>query len=115
MDLNLIDKGSRKAVSRSDLKLSLVRIKAQYVSTDPAHLSCEKKECKKYEKGSCAVTTCSGSLTFHVTNFVEFVFFTSRFQTPCILTRSSPLKFANPQMPLYGHLSSIRFNRRNGT
>ncbi|XP_058105073.1 uncharacterized protein LOC131248698 isoform X3 [Magnolia sinica] len=27
MDLNLIDKGSRKAVSRSDLKLSLVRIK----------------------------------------------------------------------------------------
>ncbi|XP_058107139.1 nucleotide pyrophosphatase/phosphodiesterase-like [Magnolia sinica] len=85
-------------------------VKAQYMSTDPAYLGCEKKECKKYEKGACVVTTCSGSLTFHVINFrtdIEFVFFAGGFQTPCILTRSSPLKFANPQMPLYGHLSSI--------
>ncbi|KAJ8635668.1 hypothetical protein MRB53_009935 [Persea americana] len=85
-------------------------VKGQYMSTDPAYLKCEKRECKKYEKGVCVVTTCSGSLTFHVINIrtdIEFVYFGGGFQTPCILKRSSPVSFANPQMPLYGHLSSV--------
>ncbi|CAN1344543.1 Probable inactive purple acid phosphatase 27 [Linum perenne] len=38
---------------------------------------------------------------------VEFVFFTGGFDAPCILTRSGPLKFANPNQPLYSHISSI--------
>jgi len=56
------------------------------------------------------LNTCSGSLKFHVINIrteIEFVFFAGGFDIPCILTRSNPVKFANPKQPLYGHLSSI--------
>ncbi|XP_028089671.1 probable inactive purple acid phosphatase 27 [Camellia sinensis] len=86
-------------------------VKAQYVNNDPDYISCKKKECKEHNnKGECVVSTCSGSLSFHVINIrtdIEFVFFTAGFDTPCILKRSVPLKFANPKQPLYGHLSSI--------
>ncbi|KAL6130007.1 hypothetical protein ACLB2K_068389 [Fragaria x ananassa] len=87
-------------------------VKATYMSTDPDYLSCKKKECKKYQNGTsqCAVSTCSGSLTFHVINIrtdIEFVLFSGGFELPCILKRANPLKFANPNKPLYGHLSSI--------
>lgn len=82
------------------------------MSTDPDYLSCKKKECKKYQNGTsqCAVSTCSGSLTFHVINIrtdIEFILFSGGFELPCILKRANPLKFANPNKPLYGHLSSI--------
>ncbi|PSS26490.1 Inactive purple acid phosphatase 27 precursor [Actinidia chinensis var. chinensis] len=85
-------------------------VKAQYVSNDPNYLSCKKKECQKYDNGKCVVSTCSGSLSFHVINIrtdIEFVFFAGGFETPCILSRSVPLKFLNPEKPLYGHLSSV--------
>uniref|UniRef100_A0A166HZH3 Purple acid phosphatase n=1 Tax=Daucus carota subsp. sativus TaxID=79200 RepID=A0A166HZH3_DAUCS len=86
-------------------------VKAQYVSSDPGYLGCKKKECKKRDKGgACVVTTCSASLKFHVINIrtdIEFVFFSGGFLTPCILKRSTPRPFANPKIPLYGHLSSI--------
>ncbi|KAK3003546.1 hypothetical protein RJ639_019481, partial [Escallonia herrerae] len=85
-------------------------VKAQYVSNDPDYLSCKKKICKKRGKGACRVTTCSGSLTFHVINIrtdIEFVFFAGGFETPCVLKRSKPLKFANPKKPLHGHISSV--------
>ncbi|KAK1370470.1 Purple acid phosphatase [Heracleum sosnowskyi] len=86
-------------------------VKAQYVSSDPDYLGCKKKECKKRDKGgACVVTTCSASLQFHVINIrtdIEFVFFSGGFVTPCILKRSTPRAFANPNTPLYGHLSSI--------
>ncbi|KAH7570584.1 hypothetical protein JRO89_XS05G0140200 [Xanthoceras sorbifolium] len=85
-------------------------VKAQYVSNDPDYVSCKKKECKKYSNGKCVVTTCSGSIKFHVINIrtdIEFVFFSGGFDTPCILSRSNPVSFANPNHPLYGHLSSI--------
>ncbi|KAM7262532.1 hypothetical protein ACFE04_000215 [Oxalis oulophora] len=84
-------------------------VKAQYVSKDPDYLSCKKSECKKYVEGKCVVTTCSGTLKFHVINIrtdIEFVSFAGGFLTPCILIRSDPVSFANPNMPLYGHLSS---------
>ncbi|KAM5551965.1 hypothetical protein ABKV19_026704 [Rosa sericea] len=87
-------------------------VKATYMSTDPDYLSCKKKECKKYQNGTsqCAVSTCSGSLTFHVINIrtdIEFVLFSGGFELPCILKKANPLKFANPNKPLYGYLSSI--------
>ncbi|XP_068661164.1 probable inactive purple acid phosphatase 27 [Aristolochia californica] len=85
-------------------------VKAQYLSTDPAYLGCEKKECKKYVKGVCVVTTCSGSVKFHVINIrtdIEFVLFAAGFKTPCMLKRSEAVSFANPNKPLYGHLSSL--------
>ncbi|XP_052172070.1 nucleotide pyrophosphatase/phosphodiesterase-like [Diospyros lotus] len=85
-------------------------VKAQYASNDPDYLSCKKKECKKYSNGKCVVSTCSGSLSFHVINIrtdIEFVFFAGGFETPCILKRSAALKFANPNNPLYAHLSSV--------
>ncbi|XP_062205277.1 probable inactive purple acid phosphatase 1 [Phragmites australis] len=44
-----------------------------------------------------------------VVNFrtdVEFVLFSGGFKTPCVLERSGALQFANPAIPLYGHLSS---------
>ena len=81
-----------------------------FLSKDPDYLSCKKKECKKYRKGKCVVKTCSASVTFHVINIrtdIEFVLFANDFDTPCILARTSPLSFLNPNKALYGHLSSI--------
>jgi len=80
------------------------------LKNDPDYLSCKKKECKKELNGKCIVTTCSGSIKFHVINIrsdIEFVFFTGGFLSPCLVGRSTPLGFANPNKPLYGHLSSI--------
>lgn len=80
------------------------------MSNDPDYLSCKKKECKKYRNGRCLVSTCGGALSFHVVNIrtdIEFVLFSGGFEAPCILKRSSPVRFATPNKPLYGHLSSI--------
>ncbi|KAB1223699.1 putative inactive purple acid phosphatase 1 [Morella rubra] len=86
-------------------------VKAQYVSNDPNYLSCTNTQCQVYHLfGNCIVTTCNGTITFQVVNRrtdIEFVFSAGGFDTPCILARSSPLAFANPNMPLNGHLSSI--------
>ncbi|GAB2214536.1 hypothetical protein Droror1_Dr00018887 [Drosera rotundifolia] len=85
-------------------------VKAQYVKNDPGYLSCQNSECQEYLGDVCIVKTCAASLTFHVVNIrtdIEFVFFAGGFITPCILKRSTPLKFANPNMPSFGHLSSI--------
>ncbi|KAJ4970999.1 hypothetical protein NE237_004098 [Protea cynaroides] len=85
-------------------------IKAQFLSKDPDYMGCKKQECKRYRKGMCVLKTCNASLTFHVVNIrtdIEFVFFTGGFDTPCILRRTGTVKFANPNHPLYGHLSSI--------
>lgn len=85
-------------------------MKAQYLSKDADYLSCKKKECKEYKDGQCVVTTCGGTLTFHVVNIrtdIEFVLFAGGFATPCVLKKSNSLTFANPNQPLYGHLSSI--------
>lgn len=85
-------------------------VQAQFMSNDPDYLSCKKEECKKYSNGVCVLTTCSGSLSFHVINIrtdIDFVLFAGGFGTPCILKRSNSLSFANPQKPLYGHLSSV--------
>ncbi|KAF6175524.1 hypothetical protein GIB67_038098 [Kingdonia uniflora] len=85
-------------------------VKAQYMSNDPDYLDCKKKECQKYEAGVCVVHTCSGSVTFHVVNIrtdIGFLFFADGFDTPCILGRSRSVSFANPNSPLYGHLSSV--------
>ncbi|KAJ4825590.1 hypothetical protein Tsubulata_015243 [Turnera subulata] len=84
-------------------------MQAQYVSNDPDYLGCKKKECKKYNGTECEVTTCSATLSFHVVNIrtdIEFVLFGGGFDTPCVLTRSSTISFANPKQPLYGHISS---------
>ncbi|KAL0435149.1 UNVERIFIED_CONTAM: hypothetical protein Sradi_0222800 [Sesamum radiatum] len=87
-----------------------MKSQAQYVSNDPDYLNCSKKECKKYdESGECVLTTCGAALSFHVINIrtdIEFVLFGGGFQTPCILKRSLPLAFANPNNPLHGHISS---------
>ncbi|XP_014522753.1 probable inactive purple acid phosphatase 27 [Vigna radiata var. radiata] len=85
-------------------------VKAQYMKNDPNYLSCKNKECKKYQDGKCVISTCSGSIQFHVINIrsdIEFVFFSGGFLKPCLVGRSTPLSFANPKRPLYGHLSSI--------
>ncbi|XP_058782395.1 probable inactive purple acid phosphatase 27 [Vicia villosa] len=85
-------------------------VKAQYLSSDPDYLSCKNNECKEEQDGKCSVTTCSGSIKFHVINIrtdIEFVFFTGGFLNPCLVGRSTPLSFANPKKPLYGHLSNI--------
>ncbi|XP_042479945.1 probable inactive purple acid phosphatase 27, partial [Macadamia integrifolia] len=85
-------------------------VKAQYLHNDPHFLSCNKTKCEESINGFCVVRTCSGSLTFHVINIrtdIEFVFFTGGFDTPCILRRTHPVKFSNPNAPLYGHLSSV--------
>ncbi|KAH6766104.1 hypothetical protein C2S52_017087 [Perilla frutescens var. hirtella] len=73
----------------------------------PSHSN--KKECKMVA-GKCVVKTCAAALTFHVVNIrtdIEFVMFSGGFNTPCILRRSDPVSFANPNRPLYAHLSSV--------
>ncbi|KAF4349989.1 hypothetical protein F8388_017567 [Cannabis sativa] len=86
-------------------------VKSIYLTQDPDYLSCKKKECKKYEKqGICEITTCSASVSFHVINIrtdIEFILFGGGFDTPCIQARTAPLTFLNPNMPLYGHISSV--------
>ncbi|XP_047320801.1 probable inactive purple acid phosphatase 27 [Impatiens glandulifera] len=86
-------------------------VKAQFVSKDPDYLSCKNKVCQRGNiNKNCLVRTCNGTVSFHVVNIrtdIEFVFFGSGFTTPCILKRSSPLSFANPNKPLYPHLSSL--------
>ncbi|XP_042479552.1 probable inactive purple acid phosphatase 27 [Macadamia integrifolia] len=85
-------------------------VKAQYVSKDPNYLGCKTSVCQKHIAGVCVVKTCNASLTFHVVNIrtdIEFVFFAGGFDTPCILKRTDPVNFANPNTPLYGHLSSV--------
>ncbi|KAF8716745.1 hypothetical protein HU200_025830 [Digitaria exilis] len=87
-------------------------VKAQYLTRDPGYLGCKNATCQKKKRGAsggCRVRTCAATLTFHVVNFrtdVEFVLFSGGFRTPCLLKRSSALRFANPASPLYGHLSS---------
>ncbi|KAL5056584.1 hypothetical protein RYX36_037266 [Vicia faba] len=73
-----------------------------------SYLSCKNKECKEEQNGKCSVTTCSGSIKFHVINIrtdIEFVYFTGGFLNPCLVGRSAPLSFGNPNKPLYGHES----------
>ncbi|XP_043692993.1 probable inactive purple acid phosphatase 27 [Telopea speciosissima] len=85
-------------------------VKAQFMSNDPDYLRCKNQECKRYREGRCVLKTCVGSLTFHVINIrtdIEFVFFTRGFDRPCMLKQTGPVSFANPNSPLYGHLSSI--------
>ncbi|CAN1813794.1 Probable inactive purple acid phosphatase 27 [Linum perenne] len=85
-------------------------VKGQFLNNDPEYLACKNKECHKYNGNQCQASTCLGTLTFHVINFrtdVEFVFLTGGFNVPCVFARSAPLKFANPNQPLYSHLSTI--------
>ncbi|KAJ4778500.1 Purple acid phosphatase [Rhynchospora pubera] len=85
-------------------------VKAQYLSNDPNYLSCSNQACVEQIGGICLQYACLGSVTFHVVNIrtdIEFVFFTGDFSSPCVLTRTNPIKFANPSAPLYGHVSSI--------
>ena len=84
-------------------------MQAQYASKDPDYLGCKKKTCQKYVDGKCRVSTCAATLSFHVINIrtaIKFVFYGGGFETPCILKISDSATFANPQKPLYGHLSS---------
>lgn len=90
--------------------IGYTKTQAQYMKNDPNYLSCKKKECKTFQNGKCDVSTCSGSLQFHVINIrsdIEFVFFSGGFVKPCLVGRSTPVSFANPKRPLYGHISSI--------
>ncbi|XP_057784787.1 probable inactive purple acid phosphatase 27 isoform X2 [Salvia miltiorrhiza] len=97
--------------SHSDLPLLChYPVKAQYVSNDPGYLKCGKKECKAHVAGKCVLKTCSATLLFHVVNIrtdIEFVMFGGGFGTPCILRRSDPVSFANPNHPLYAHVASV--------
>lgn len=85
-------------------------IKFQYLNQDPAYMPCSNSQCSKQLGPECLVTTCSGSLVFNLINIrtdIKFVFFTGGFDAPCILTQTDPVSFANPNQPLYGHLSSV--------
>ncbi|KAL5219707.1 hypothetical protein ABZP36_024420 [Zizania latifolia] len=85
-------------------------VKAQLLRTDAGYMGCKNSACQKRgASGACEVRTCAATLSFHVINFrtdVEFVLFSGGFLTPCFLTRSGALRFANPATPLHGHLSS---------
>lgn len=79
--------------------------------SDPNYLSCANSECQvRGVLDKCLVKTCTGSVSFRLINIrtdILFVLFTGGLQTPCILKQTAPVSFANPNSPLYGHLSSI--------
>ncbi|CAK9311463.1 unnamed protein product [Citrullus colocynthis] len=86
-------------------------VKAVSLSSDPDYMPCNKKGCAlPGAGGGCSMVTCNATVSFHVINFrtnVEFVLFGGGFTTPCLLLKSQPHTFQNPNAPLYGHLSSI--------
>ena len=82
----------------------------QFLKDDPTYMKCSTQKCSKRILGVCVVRSCSGSLTFDIINIrtdIKFVFFTGGFHAPCVLAYTSPLSFANPNQPLYGHLSLV--------
>ena len=82
----------------------------QFLKDDPTYMKCSTQKCSKRILGVCVARSCSGSLTFDIINIrtdIKFVFFTGGFHAPCVLAYSSPLSFANPNQPLYGHLSLV--------
>ncbi|XP_023529683.1 probable inactive purple acid phosphatase 27 [Cucurbita pepo subsp. pepo] len=84
-------------------------VKAAYLRSDPDYLRCKKSECRVRSGGRCLQKTCNATLSFHVINFrtdVEFALFGGGFATPCLLLRSQPRTFQNPNAPLYGLLSA---------
>ncbi|CAM8966775.1 unnamed protein product [Rhodiola kirilowii] len=90
-------------------------VKAQFLSNDPDYLTCKKTECKIHKSNSSnktvgCIKTCGATLSFHVVNIrtdIEFILFGGGFETPCVRSRASPIQFANPKMPLHGHLASV--------
>ncbi|XP_038688892.1 probable inactive purple acid phosphatase 27 [Tripterygium wilfordii] len=85
-------------------------VKAQWLKSDPDYLSCTNSGCNRYENGKCLEVTCNATLTFHVINFrtdISFVLLAGGFGATCTWARTDPLGFANPNKPLYGHLSSV--------
>lgn len=80
------------------------------IKDDPAYLGCKKRVCLRRLGGLCVVRSCQAVLTFELINVrtdIKFVLFTGGFSAPCVLTHSEPLSFANPNQPLYGHLSLV--------
>ncbi|KAJ7519051.1 hypothetical protein O6H91_20G020900 [Diphasiastrum complanatum] len=85
-------------------------VKFQYLKADPAYIPCKKSRCQEFFGEHCLLTTCNGSVTFRLVNIrtdTVFVFFMGGLNIPCVLARSDPFQFENPNAPLYGHLSSI--------
>lgn len=85
-------------------------IKFQYLKEDPAYMQCSNKACSMRFGRACVTRSCRGSLTFELINVrtdIKFVFFTGGFDSACVLAHSNPLPFANPNQPLYGHLSAV--------
>lgn len=88
-------------------------VKSQFLKNDPSYRECTKNRssCKLLEAyDELEPKTCNGSITFQVINIrtdIEFVLLSGGYENPCILRRSEALKFSNPDMPLYAHLSSV--------
>ncbi|KAJ7295496.1 hypothetical protein O6H91_Y184800 [Diphasiastrum complanatum] len=84
-------------------------VKSKFLKEDPSYLSCSKKHCRQQIGSQCLIHTCNASLTFRLINIrtpISFVYFAGGFDVPCILRKSEPLQFRNPNSPLYAHLSS---------
>lgn len=82
----------------------------KFLESDPGYLSCSKSTCQQTVAGVCVVQTCSGSVSFRLINIrtdLTFVLFSGGLTTPCLITATAPLAFANPKSPLSGHLSSV--------
>lgn len=85
-------------------------LKFQFLLADPDYLTCKKKVCQKSIGRWCLWSTCSGTISARVVNIrtdIRVMFFGGGLELPCILADSETLKFANPNAPLYGHLSSV--------
>lgn len=84
-------------------------VKSQFLKSDPSYRACIENSLQKAGKGF-EPKTCNASITFHVINIrtdIEFVLLSDGYENPCVLRRSAILKFSNPNMPLYAHLSSV--------
>ena len=82
----------------------------KFLDSDPGYTSCSKPTCQVSVAGNCVIETCSGSVSFRMINIrtnLIFVFFSGGLDVPCVVNATAPLSFANPNSPLYGHLSSV--------
>ena len=82
----------------------------KFLESDPGYVACSNETCRDRVAGDCVGRTCSGSVSFRVINIrtdLSFVFFSGGLATPCVVTATAPLSFANPKSPLSAHLSAI--------
>ncbi|KAG0567486.1 hypothetical protein KC19_7G138400 [Ceratodon purpureus] len=85
-------------------------VKFKFLESDPGYVPCSNPTCQQMVAGVCVIQTCSGSVSFRLINIrtdLTFVFFSGGLTSPCVITATAPLSFANPKSPLSAHIAAV--------